>query len=176
MKSSEYGLLLNKARKGKYSNFQDMVYLIRYVTRTNGKPDNDLITWGGIGVAEFTGTEGMTRQFEDVQKMHRRKGKFGRYVDHEIYSCSSVEERHIKEKKIDVDKIARKMAYDFYERDHCQVVYGAHTKDSGNDCIHIHFVINSVNFTTGNKRRENMRQTRERQDRFRQILKEEIEK
>ena len=53
MKSSEYGLLLNKARKGKYSNFQDMVYLIRYVTRTNGKPDNDLITWGGIGVAEF---------------------------------------------------------------------------------------------------------------------------
>ena len=69
MKSSEYGLLLNKARKGKYSNFQDMVYLIRYVTRTNGKPDNDLITWGGIGVAEFTGTEGMTRQFEDVQKM-----------------------------------------------------------------------------------------------------------
>lgn len=45
MKSSEYGLFLNKAGKEKYSNFQDMVNLIRYVTRTNGKPNNDLITW-----------------------------------------------------------------------------------------------------------------------------------
>ena len=176
MKNSEYGLFLNKAGKEKYSNFQDMVNLIRYVTRTNGLSKDDLITWGGIGVAEFMGPDGMIRQFGDVQQMHKRKGEFGRYADHEVYSCSSVEERLIKEKKIDMDKVARKMAYDFYERDRCQVVYGAHTKHRGSDCIHIHFVINSVNFATGNKRRENMRQTQERQDRFRQILKEEIEK
>lgn len=176
MKNSNYGLLLNKAGKRKYFNIKAAKNLIRYVTRTNGLSKDDLITWGGIGVAEFMGPDGMIRQFGDVQQMHRRKGGFGRYADHEVYSCSSVEERLIKEKKIDVDKIARKMAYDFYEKDHCQVVYGAHTKDRGNDCIHIHFVINSVNFATGNKRRENMRQTQERQDRFRQILKEEIEK
>lgn len=176
MKNSNYGLLLNKSGKRKYFNIKAAKNLIRYVTRTNGLSKDDLITWGGIGVAEFMGPDGMIRQFGDVQQMHRRKGGFGRYADHEVYSCSSVEERLIKEKKIDVDKIARKMAYDFYEKDRCQVVYGAHTKDRGNDCIHIHFVINSVNFATGNKRRENMRQTQERQDRFRQILKEEIEK
>lgn len=176
MKNSNHGLLLNKAGEGKYTKIKATENLIRYVTRTNKKKKDDLITWGGVGVAEFTGPEGMISQFGTAQKMHRRKGGFGRYADHEIYSCSSVEERLIKEKRIDVDKIARKMAYDFYERDHCQVVYGAHTKDEGNDFIHIHFIINSVDYTTGNKRRENMRQTQERQERFRQILKEELEK
>lgn len=30
-----------------------------------------------------------------------------------------------------VTNIARKMAYDFYDRDHCQVVYGVHKPDKG---------------------------------------------
>lgn len=173
MKGLKGGILINMAGKGRYLNPDAPDKLIRYVMRTNGKPSNDLVACGGVGVAEFTGTDGMIRQFHAVQGLHKRKGSFGRYVDHEVYSFSLDEERLIQEKGLDVDRIARKMAYDFYERDNCQVVYGAHRKDGGNGRLHVHFAVNTVDYATGGKRRENKRQTWERQERFGQIVKEE---
>lgn len=108
------GILINMAGKRRYLNPDAPDKLIRYVTRTNGKPSNDLVACGGIGVAEFTGTDGMIRQFHAAKGLHKRKGSFGRYVDHEVYSFSLDEERQerlIQEKGLDVDRIARKMAY-----------------------------------------------------------------
>lgn len=175
MNGLKCGILINMAGKGHYLNPDAPDRLIRYVTRTNGKPSDDLVACGGVGVAEFTGTDGMIGQFHAVQGLHKRKGSFGRYADHEVYSFSSGEERLIQEKGLDVDGIARKMAYDFYEKDKCQVVYGVHRPDSGNGHLHVHFAVNTVNYITGGKRRENKRQTRERQERFGLIVKEELE-
>lgn len=170
MKGSEYGLLLNKAGKNWYFNADAHEKLIRYVTRTNGAPRDDLVAWGGVGVAEFMGVEGIIGQFSEIQKLHTRRGGFGRHADHEVYSFSQRAESRIRENGMDVDRIARKMAYDFWERDHCQVVYGVHKPDGNDSRLHIHFAINPVDYTTGNKRRENTRQTRERQERFGEIV------
>lgn len=175
MKSFKHGLLVNQAGKGRYFNRDAPDLLIRYVTRTDRKPADDLITWGGLGVAEFMGIEAMGSQFHAVQEMHKQKGSFGRRADHEVYSFSMEEMQIIEEENLDVDRIARKMAYDFYDRDHCQVVYGVHKPDKGHAHMHVHFAVNTVKYTTGNKRRENMRQTRERQERFSQIVREEAE-
>lgn len=172
MKSLECGLLLNKAGKKRYFNEDAHARLIRYVTRTNGMPKDGLAAWGGLGVAEFMGVAAVIDQFCEVQKTHTRQGGFGRRADHEVYSFSRDEERLIRENRLDVDGIARAMAYDFYERDHCQVVYGVHKPDNNDSHLHVHFVINSVDYATGNKRRENRRQTRERQERFGRIVRE----
>ncbi len=105
-----------------------------------------------------------------VQKIHTRSGNFGRYIDHEIYSFSSEEEIFLNENNIDIDKVAREMAYDFYEEDKCQVVYAVHAPSNEDKHLHIHFAVNTVNYCTGKKRRENKRQTKEQEKRFQNIV------
>ena len=173
MTDASCGKLINKAGKGNYCNPDAPEKLIRYATRTNGMPSGDLVSWGGVGVAEFMGVEGVIRQFYAVQGMHRRKGGFGRYADHEIYSFSREEERCILEGGLDIDRIARRMAGDFYGEDCCQAVYAVHRPDKTGKHMHIHFIVNTVNYRTGGKRRENKSQTRERQGRFQEIVREE---
>ena len=174
MKGMEQEEFFNKSGKGRYKNHDAPEKLIRYVTRTNGEDDSDLIAWGGLGVAEFLGIQKIINQFYYVQKIHTRKGKFGRYADQDVYSFSTEEENFINENKLDVDEIARKMAYDIYNNDNCQVVYGIHRPSEKDKHMHIHFAINTVNYTNGNKRRENKRQTAERSNRFQQIVEDEF--
>lgn len=176
MDDKTQGKLLNKSGQGNYKNHDAPEKLIRYVTRTNGKDNSDLIAWGGLGVTEFLGIEKVVDQFYYVQQNHNRQGSFGRYVDHDIYSFSTEEENFINANNLDVDEIARKMAYDFYELDKCQVVYGIHRSSEKDKHMHIHFVINTVNYITNNKRRENTRQTKEREIRFQQIIYDEFER
>lgn len=174
MKELSQGILINRAGKNCYTNPEATERLVKYVTRENGRSAEDLIVWGGIGVAEYQGVDMVIRQMADVQKLHKRRGDFGRYMDHEIYSFSSAEERAVRERNMDIDRIARKMAYDFYENDNCQVVYGVHFQDKEEKHLHIHFAINTVNYKTGKKRRENKRQTKERECRFQKIVQDEI--
>ena len=75
----------------------------------------------------------------------------------------------------DVDKIAREMAQDFYDKDRCQIVYGIHKPSEKDAHLHIHFALNTVNFDNGNKRRENRRQTKEREERFQEITRKAIQ-
>lgn len=175
MKTLPQGMLINKAGKGRYLNPDAPEKLIKYVTRMNGKQKDDLIAWGGLGVTEYQDIDSIVSQFYLAQKMHTRSGNFGRYADHEVYSFSHEEERAIDKNKLDVDKIARKMAYDFYRQDNCQVIYGVHAPGKKDKHIHIHFVVNTVNFRTGNKRRESMQQTKKREQRFWKIVSDEID-
>lgn len=174
MNELSHGILVNRAGHSRYVNPEAPERVVKYVTRTNGMPADDLIAWGGIGVAEYLGVDMIVNQISDVQKLYKRKGNFGRYIDHEVYSFSSEEETAVREKNVDIDKVARKMAYDFYDNDDCQVVYGVHKTDGGEKHLHIHFAVNTVNFVTGKKRRENKRQTKERQQRFQKMIDEEI--
>ena len=97
-------------------------------------------------------------------------------MDHEWYSFSETSQAALLNYDVDLDALARKMAQDFYELDNCQVVYGVHKPDVAEKNIHIHFGINAVNFINGNKRRENMRQTKEREKRFREMTQRAIQK
>lgn len=168
--------LFYKSGKRKYRNPDAPKKLIKYVTRTNKKSDKDLISWGGFGISESLGTNTIINQFYEVQKLHTREGDFGRYMDHEVYSFSDSTQTAIRNLNIDLDELAREMAQDFYETDHCQVVYGVHEPDETDSHIHIHFAINTVNFANGNKRRENMRQTKEREARFQEMTKRAIKR
>lgn len=175
MNPTSFGKLINKAGNGNYKISDSPEKLIRYITRTNGRPANDLISWGGIGILEYSGIDSIIEQIHLAQRLHTRKGSFGRYMDHEIFSFSSESETLITINKIELDSLARKMAYDFYKTDHCQLLYAIHSPSEEGKHLHVHFAINTINYATGNKRRENMRQTKEREERFQRIIANEIE-
>ena len=167
-------IVFNNAGKGNYTNESDIENVIRYVVRQNKTPKEDLVGWGGLGVTEFYGVETVVRQFKSVQKMHTRSGNFGRYIDHETFSLSPEDEQTLCKANADVDALARKMAYDFYDRDHCQVIYAIHRPKNPEKHLHFHFAINTVNFVNGNKRRENISQTQARSRRFTDMVREAI--
>lgn len=174
MKTASIGFLKNNAGHGRYHEPSAVENVIKYETRKNRNPKNDLVAYGGIGVMEFLGIDCMCSQIRAVQQMRTRKGDLGRYIDHEIFSLTSEDGQLIQKSHLDIDAIAREMAYDFYEKDHCQVVYAVH-RPSGEDAhTHIHFAVNTVNYMDGNKRRENKRQTREREERFQKIVADAI--
>lgn len=174
MKKPILGKLINNAGHGNYTNSDAPEKVIRYVTRTNGKSKDELIAWGGLGILEYNGVESVINQFCITQKLYTRRGSFGRYIDHEFFSFSPKGEYILSQNNLDIDKIARKMAYDIYEQDHCQVIYGVHAPDKNESHLHIHFAINTVNFYTGNKRRENIHETADREKRFQKIIWDEI--
>lgn len=167
------GLLINYAGKGNYHNQTAVEYVIKYIARENGKPKSDLICCGAMGATVFTDTDTTIQQFKCVQLLHKRKGNFGRYIDHEIYSFSEEEENKISQGNISLENIAKKMAQDFYA-DGFQVYYGVHKPDKTETHIHVHFAVNTVNFRTGKKRHENMGDTKRRQDRLNRIVMTEI--
>ncbi len=174
MKTTSMGFLKNNARHDHYHEPSAVKNVIKYGARKNKNPQDDLITYGGIGVMEFLGINSMYDQIEAVQQMRTRKGDFGRYIDHEFFSLTSEAEQLIQENNLDIDTIARKMAYDFYQKDHCQVIYSVHRPSKKDAHTHIHFAVNTVNYINGNKRRENKRQTREREARFQKIVADAI--
>lgn len=176
MNTKAFGKLFNKDGNKKYTNSDAPEKLIRYVTRTNGKSDDDLLAWGGLGVLEYGGIARSIKQFYIAQAAHTRNGDFGKYMNHEIFSFSYEGEHLILQNNLDIDEIARRMARDIFEQDHCQVIYGVHAPNNAEKHLHIHFAINAVNYRTGNKRHENRSQTRERDIRFNQIIFDELSK
>lgn len=169
MNDKNFGIYLNKDNRGAYCNPDAPEKLIRYVTRASGERKQELVSWGGAGVLEYS-VESVIDQFYFSQKAHTRRGNFGRYINHALFCFSPKGEYAIAKNNMDVDQIARQMARDIFEQDHCQVVYGIHNPDKTEPHLHIHFAINAVNYCTGNKRRENMTQTYNRNIRFNKII------
>lgn len=174
MITKKHGTLHNNAGKENYINPISIDNVIEYITRTNGDPDEDLVTWGAVGAPEFLGVDTIIDEFHLTQKCYKRNGTFGRYLDHEWFSFTSETEKIICENNLDIDRIARDMACEIYDHDHCQVVYGVHYLPKRKH-LHVHFAINTVNFKDGNKRRESMGDTSERNLRFNEIVEKHLE-
>lgn len=174
MNKKFYGALINKDGHGRYTQFNDTETVIRYIFRENGQSNADLIAKGGRGILEYGNAESAINQFRLVHERHTRRGNFGRYLSHEIFSFSNEGEAVISAYNLDIDTIARQMTENFFEKDHCQAVYGVHAPDRDDSHLHIHFAVNAVCYDTGNKRRENMRQTKEREEHFQKIIADEI--
>lgn len=169
----EKSQFLNKAGHNKYNHPDAVDNVIKYISRENGDPREDLICQGTLGAVDFKGTDTIIQQFKCVQELHTRKGKFGRYIDHEIYSFSNAEIQAFEENNIPPDVVARNMAMDIFQEGF-QVHYGVHKPDAKNKHTHIHFAVNTVNFDTGNKRHENKKSTNERKQRLENIVAETI--
>lgn len=174
-----FGRLMNNAGKGNYLKQEAIENVVRYVLREQKKKrkGGDLILWGAIGAPEWGGIQPIIESFKEVQKMHTRKGEFGRYIDHELYAFTDEAVKAIDESNADLEYMARQMADDFFQ-DGTQVVYAVHGKEEeeGGLNLHIHFAINTVNYRTGRKRRENKTDTQMRSDRMSRIVQENVQK
>lgn len=171
--SKQHGILINKSGHKRYTKPDAISKLIKYISRENNDTRNDLVGQGALGTIDFAGADTVIQQFQYAQLQHTRKGNFGRYIDHEIYSFSEDEIQSLTEKHISLENIAQNLAKDFYA-DGYQVYYGIHNPDKDEKHTHIHFAINTVNYHTGNKRREPPKETEQRRKRLQQIIEDTI--
>lgn len=169
MNDSTFGFLKNNAQKRNYKTPDSPENVIRYIIRANKYPKPGLLTWGGIGILQYTDIDSIVQQFNLVSKMNTRHIKNNRFIDHEWFSFNDYGENILYQNNINLARLAWEMASDFYEIDNCQVLYGVHIPDENASHLHIHFAINTFDLT-GHKRRENTRQTAERNARFQQII------
>lgn len=169
MSTPYFGKLISNAGKDKYKTPKSIENVIRYITRTNGDPRSDLIAWGGVGILKYTGVNSIISQFKFAQQLYGRNNKQNRFIDHEYFSVTKEGEELLAKGNVDLDDLARELAYDFYDTDQCQVVYGVHAPDSSDKHLHFHFGINTFDLT-GHKRRENTSQTKDRETRFNNII------
>ena len=67
--------------------------MLRYVLRQREDEtrEDELAFWGACGLPEWEDAEGLSDAVRSLQKAHTRRGKFGRYVDHEIYNFAPME-------------------------------------------------------------------------------------
>lgn len=161
---------------GNYTNKDAIEKCIRYITRTRVNEDrkNELIGWGGVGVGFYTVPELVIQQFRGVQRAY---GKDGRKIFHEVYNFLDEEFEQLFCNYDFVYQIAVKCAEYYYLMGN-QVVFAVHharNAQKGNKHVHIHFVVNPVNYMTGEKWHTGMRESYGRGLMFNQIMRDFIE-
>lgn len=127
-----------------YKNSTALDNVLHYITRTrnNESRANELLFWGSFG-ASNTDVDLMIKQFKYVQALMRYKTE--RKLYHLSYNFDDIEMKHLAQDIDLLNQIAVNQSLIYYRWGH-QVAYAAHYE---NNRIHIHFVINSVNFCTG---------------------------
>ena len=166
-----HGHLINKAGKHNYCKPESVQNLIRYIARDRENEDRqeELLACGAWGCLEIFGSEGIIGGFELARLCYKRRGAFGRYVDHEIYEFSCYELMQFQELHISCELVARELARNIYKEGY-QVFWGVHVKDKGSLKIHVHFAVSTVNFNTGKKRHENWQATKQRELQMQRII------
>ena len=69
----ESGILINKAKKGKYNNLDALSKIKHYILGERGSSKEnrkDVMHYGAYGAIDFLDTDLITEQFLDVQKCH----------------------------------------------------------------------------------------------------------
>ena len=181
----ESGILINKAKKGKYNNPDAVSRIKCYILGEAGSSKEnrkDVLHYGAYGAIDFLDTSLVVEQFLDVQKCHVRHNKTKRYADHEIFVFSEDDGRLLKNNPDYIPDISGKMASIISDGEY-QTFYGVHSgvlhdekypETNGN--LHIHFLVNPVSFKTLKKRQENFSATAEHEHQLQELVKSEIEK
>ncbi|MDE7176345.1 MAG: relaxase/mobilization nuclease domain-containing protein [Lachnospiraceae bacterium] len=159
--------MLMMMRRGRYTNRDAVEKVIRYITRTRPMEDraNELITWGGMGIATYQTPELAIEQFCHLQTAHGIASRGGSRIFHEVLGIKEEEFAKLGYDYDRVCQIAMNCAKYYYAMGH-QVIYAIH--HAKGDCqsrtqsLHIHFVVNAINFLTGNKWHTNMRENHTR--------------
>lgn len=179
------GILINKAKKGKYTNPDAASKIKSYILGETGSSKGnrkDVIHYGAYGAVDFLDTSLVIEQFLDVQKCHVRHNKNKRYADHEIFVFSEDDGRLLKNNPDYIPEISGKMASIISDGEY-QTFYGVHSgglhdekypETNGN--LHIHFLVNPVSFKTFKKRQENFSATAKHEQQLQELVKSEIEK
>lgn len=163
--------MLITMRKGKYTNPDAVEKVIRYITRTRPVEDreDELIAWGGMGTGTYQTPELVIEQFCCLQTTHGIAVRGGSRIYHEVLRIREEEFNRLGYDYDRVYQIAMDCARQYYEMGH-QVIFAIHRAKGNcqdrNKGLHIHFVINTINFMTGNKWHTNMRQNHTRENVF----------
>ena len=181
----ESGILINKAKKGKYGNPDAASKIKGYILgeRGSSKEDRkDVMHYGAYGAVDFLDTALIIEQFLDVQNCHVRHDKNKRYADHEIFVFSEDDGRLLKDNPDHIPGMSGKMASVLSDGEY-QVFYGVHNGSlrdekytETNGKLHIHFLVNPVSFKTLKKRQENFSATAGHEKQLQDLVKSEIEK
>ncbi|SCY80979.1 hypothetical protein SAMN02910292_03021 [Lachnospiraceae bacterium XBB2008] len=152
--------------RSRYKDAYAIENIIRYVTRTrpNESRRDELLFYGALGVRENSSIEEMIHMFEYVQR-NCRKQNDGPKLFHEFYHFDDTRAQFFLN---NIDKLmyfAYNSALIYYNMGF-QVVYAAHYEPSRDDetssrkgyskGLHIHYVVNAVNFLDGKKWHTNL--------------------
>ncbi len=168
-------LMMMGRKKGSYMNADAVENVIRYITRTRQNEDraDELIAWSGMGVGCYASPELVIDQFHAVQDVYGIKAKGGRRIYHEVLGFREEEFERMWRNYGLIYQIAVECAKKYYSMGH-QVVFAIHhaPKDGqmGNKGVHIHFVVNTINFMTGKKWHTGFRQSYARERGFNQNM------
>ncbi len=164
-------------RYGKYTNTDAVENVVRYITRTRRTEDraDELVAWGGLGIGCYQTPELAIEQFRRLQNLHNIAVRKGPRVFHEVLGITEEEFGKLGYDYGSIYQIAMKCAQYYYDMRH-QVIFAIHHAKGngqvGNKGLHIHFVVNTINFVTENKWHTNMGENFKRQQSFNEILRE----
>ena len=155
--------------KPNYSNKDAVEKVIRYVTRSRVNEDrfDNLISYGGVGVNCFGRPEEMITQFLYVQRIFNIESRGGRRLYHEVFNLTQEDFCRLCLDLNQVNILAQTICSVYYQMGH-QVVYAIHNEQE--EHLHIHFVVNTINFITGRKWHEYKYSVTEREKVFNEIL------
>lgn len=161
--------------KSYYTNPDVVENVIRYVTRTrvNEQRADELIAIGGKGIYYNLPVEDIINQFWGVQDLYNINQRGGRRIVHEIYSLSDQDFIDMNCEYINVYVVAELISEYYFKQGH-QVLFAIHRDPEKK--VHIHFVINSVNYINGKKYHSSKMDLDERKEEFNSIFENEVKK
>ncbi len=166
--------MLMMMKRGNYENSDAIEKVIRYVTRTrvNENRADELISWGGRGAGCYATPELVIEQFHYIQSTYGIQARGGRRLFHETFNITAEEFDQLNRDYGIVCRIAAECAEFYFSLGH-QVVFAVHYSENRrtvNKGLHIHFVINAINYRTGKKWHTHFNESFRRERDFNMIM------
>lgn len=161
--------VLNRMTNGNYVNEDAVENVIRYITRTrkNENRKNELLMYGGKGVAIYEPVDYMIAQLIYVQCVFGIEQRKGRRMYHEVFSLDPHEFIRMGRNVNTLWKFADQCAQCYFDAGY-QVVYAIHGTNESD--LHIHFAVSTINFRSGLKWHDSKTDLDLREDLFNKIL------
>lgn len=152
-----------------YSNSNAVGNLIRYITRTRENEDRekDLIAFGAVGACYYFHPDDIIKQFLFVQNGYAINSRGGKRMYHEVFNLYDCEAAELNYDRMQLFWLGMKCSQIYFKMGF-QTVFAVHWEEGKH--YHIHFAVNSINFTNGRKWHTSLEEIKQREDIFNQIL------
>ena len=138
-----------KVMPEKYQNKDAVEKTIRYITGNNNAPEDKVLSVGGLGV-DYGNYQNTIEQFKITKSVYHKEDK--RQVLHMVVSFNDRREKSLQVS--DIEELGYQIGR-LLSRESYQIIWGIHG-NTGH--AHIHYIINSVSYETGEKYRMERRE------------------
>ena len=138
-----------KVMPEKYQNKDAVEKTIRYITGNNNAPEDKVLSVGGLGV-DYENYQNTIEQFKITKSVYHKEDK--RQVLHMVVSYNDRREKSLQVS--DIEELGYQIGR-LLSRESYQIIWGIHG-NTGH--AHIHYIINSVSYETGEKYRMERRE------------------